>query len=448
MNAQKQQQIEQDIHKWTDLWFADDKKAGFVALANEEYKNIGFYGNNDYNRMEQLTNGIEDRYLSLNAFEVDDWGNTSKTRSTVNLKQIRTIGIDIDQYNHGLTIPEAMEEINKLIRNDEIPVPNLVLKSNGIQLFYSIKGGLSPYRSGASAYITKQLIKKMQHIGADGNAKDVARLMRVPNSINSRNGATVHAEVWNNYSFTLWDLRRYVPKYEPKEINNKNIVIPINSATDYMNKTNRARIHDFDKLMKLREYDLTGRRNATLYNYAFHLALIEKDLRKVMSKTESAFAKVKTTDPKAKPFDETEIYNTSKSAYDDADKFIKWYQERNFELTYEKNDGVIKPKKTTTLIDELEVTRGEQQHLKTLVTDEMALLNKRKREKNRITKKRREQGIRPMNEYQDERKLKQKDRINQLEYLIHKYPNYTQQQYADLINVSRRTISNWMKSLR
>src|SRR5699024_11949693 len=104
--------------------------------------------------------------------------------------------------------------------------PYTTLFRSGIQLFYSIDRGASPDISWLVGYITEQLISKLEHIGADGNAKDLSRVMRVPNSVNERNNSTVKPEIWNDAAYTLQELQTYCRPIEQfgsrkKKRNNK-----------------------------------------------------------------------------------------------------------------------------------------------------------------------------------------------------------------------------------
>src|SRR5690606_30082044 len=135
----------------------------------------------DVEKLKRLTEGKKDLYISVNSFkglpEVE-----KPTRRLENLKQIRNIAIDIDQYNKGISISEAIDELNSLIIREIIPEPNLVLTSRGIQLFYNIENGASPNERLAwwVTYINEQLVSKLKHIGADPKVKDLSRVMRLP----------------------------------------------------------------------------------------------------------------------------------------------------------------------------------------------------------------------------------------------------------------------------
>ncbi|ENH95669.1 replication protein [Gracilibacillus halophilus YIM-C55.5] len=131
----------QQINDWVDLWFNPHKQAGYVAVTHDFRKHL-FFGSNDVSKVINFTKGKKKQFISVNAFDVN-WKEKEFSRETIKLKQIRNIAIDIDQYKVGLTIDEALDEIQVLILDKKIPEPNLILTSRGIQIFYSIDRGAS-----------------------------------------------------------------------------------------------------------------------------------------------------------------------------------------------------------------------------------------------------------------------------------------------------------------
>lgn len=248
--------------------FQNIKKAGYVSIT--DFKKQLFYGSNDILKIITATAGKKTQFISINAFDVD-WKNRIYSRKSDRLKQIRNIAVDIDQYKLGLTINQALDEIQALIIADIIPEPNLILTSRGIQLFYSISHGASPDMAWLASYITKQLISKLQHIGADHSAKDISRVMRVPNSINERNNAIVKPEIWNEKAYELDELRSFCKPLEDFETRQrkqqKTRYLPINEKIAQIYRTNYARLKDFDRLIELRKGDFTGMRNVFLYMF-------------------------------------------------------------------------------------------------------------------------------------------------------------------------------------
>lgn len=95
MNTVLAKAKKEQLNDWTDLWFSEHKKAGFVAVKN--LKKQYFYGNKDINPIIKATENKKKRYISINAFDVD-WETKKLFRGMGSLKQIRNIAIDIDQY--------------------------------------------------------------------------------------------------------------------------------------------------------------------------------------------------------------------------------------------------------------------------------------------------------------------------------------------------------------
>ncbi|ENH95668.1 replication protein [Gracilibacillus halophilus YIM-C55.5] len=112
-------------------------------------------------------------------------------------------------------------------------------------------------------YITEQIISKLNHIGADSNAKDMSRVMRVPNSINERNNTLVKPYIWNDEAYTLQELQSYCKPLENfgTRKKTKTKIIPINAKVSLFYKTNYARLTDLRKLYELRQGDFTSMRN-------------------------------------------------------------------------------------------------------------------------------------------------------------------------------------------
>src|SRR5699024_10386752 len=347
------------LTNWFDLWFDDYKRTGYVAVT--DFKMQHFYGANDIERLIGATAGKKEQYISINAFDVD-WKNGIYSREAEYLKQIRNIAIDIDQYNLGLTIDETIDEIHSLVVTNRIPEPNLVLTSRGVQLFYSIDRGASPKMAWLVSYITEQLISKLRHVGADSNAKDMSRVMRVPNSINERNNALVTPTIWNDTKYSLQELQSYcrpLEEYETRKRKQGNIIyLPTNEKLQQIYKTNYARLRDFNRLIESRQGDFTGMRNVFLYMYSYHQALVLNTQKDVIASVRNTFQNVYSkTD---KPMSNREFETTVKSAYKDAREFFNHFKDNGYNVIYKTNDGIKKPYKTSNVIKKLNITEDEQ----------------------------------------------------------------------------------------
>lgn len=440
------QQVEQPkLKHWTDLWFNEHKRAGYVAITN--FKKQFFYGANDVTKVINATAGKKQQYISINAFDVD-FNNKVFSRETAKLKQIRNIAIDIDQYKLGLTVDEAIDEINALILDNKIPEPNLVLISRGIQLFYTIDRGASPNLAWLVGYITEQLISKLQHVGADSNAKDMSRVMRVPNSINERNNSVVKPYIWNDEAYTLQELQAYCRPLEKfasrKKTKNKIIRLPSNLALEQFYKTNYARRNDLLKLFELRNGDFTGCRDVFIYMLAYHQSLILDSQEDVFRSVKSDIKGIYTRDPKAKKDKLTDswIRKTVRSAYKDAEGFFNHFKDNGYRIVYKTADGIIKPYKTENVIKKLNITEEEQRAMSTLRNAEIA----KEQHAEYMRNKRRSEGVRPRKEYENERKQRKEILMQQIKAL--KEQGLKQKEIAEIVGVSQPRVSKILKEIK
>jgi len=440
--VQPLEQINDDvkIKHWSDLWFRPDKKAGYVSITDLHTQK--FYGLNDKNKVPSLTKGKKQQYISLNAFDVD-FNTKEFSRKAQDLKQIRLIGIDIDQYKFDLTIPDTLDILFDMVKEGEIPKPNLVITSRGVQIFYDILNGASPKMAWLTGYITEQFIAKLKTVGADGNAKDLSRVMRVPESINQRNGATVTPQIWREDPYTLKELQSYckpLTKFSNSYKKKSNKVVVIDKALLVFYRVNYARLSDFERLITLRNGEFTHKRNVLLYMYSFHQALVhdsEKDTLDFMNKR---FQKVYSRADKE--LSDNEFERTVKSAYKDSKTFFEHYTGNGFRMSYELADGIIKPYKTSTIIDKLDITEDEQRELKTLVSP----LVRAEHDRERKTAENRAKGIKPMNEYNEQRKTAQAEQAERIARLMDENPDMTQKELGNALGVSRMTVSRLKKA--
>lgn len=445
MQAVNSQQQTKRLKEWYDLWFDEHKRAGYVAVT--DFKKQYFYGSNDVERLINATIGKERQFISINAFDVD-WENKVFSRETARLKQIRNIAIDLDQYKLGLTVDEVIDELKALILDDEIPEPNLVLISRGIQLFYTIDKGASPSLAWLAGYITEQFISKLQHIGADSNAKDMSRVMRVPNSINERNNSVVKPYIWNDEAYTLQKLQAYcrpLDKFSSREGTKKKIArLPSNLALEQYYKTNYARRNDLLKLFELRNGDFTGCRDFFIYILSYHQSLILDSEEDVFHAVKNDIKGIYTRDPKAKKDKVTDswIRKTVRSAYKDAEGFFNHFKANGYRVVYQTADGVIKPYKTDNIIKMLNITEEEQRALSTLRSARIAKEQHAKYMRN----KRRSEGVRPRQEYENERKQRKEMLMKQIKKL--REQGLKQKEIAEIVGISQPRVSKILKELK
>lgn len=434
--ANEKQAGRERLDHWSDLWFSEQKKAGYVAIGS--VSRPSYYGYNDKARIPLVTAGKEQCFITLNAFGAD-FQKGLFSRRAEHLKQIRNIGIDLDQYKLGITVEQAIDTLQVLILEEKIPEPNLVLTSRGVQVFYSISGGASPKMEWLASYITEQFIEKLQGLGADYNAKDMSRFMRVPFSVNERNGATVEAEIWHPEAYTLQELQAYcrpLQRYKQGKDQKGRIIqlAEVDSKLLLFYRTNYARLRDFRKLIELREGDFTGHRNVFLYVYAYHQSLVSNTLEAVKIAVKSDLAGMYSrTD---KPMTKKEMDKTISSAYHDCEKFFKAYRANGNRMIYSRNDGIIKPYTTGNLIKKLEITESEQYLMSSIRNADIA----KKQHADYMLEKRRAEGVGSMTEYNKTRSNQKAVRMAKIAELMALNPSITNQELAEALNVSISTV--------
>ena len=446
--AAKLQQREQ-IRTWEDVFFSEQRDVGFMAVLDLEKPNqphTRFFKRKDLEQLIADTTGQKDRYISLNAFN-------RFSRKSEHVTQLRTIGVDIDQYKKGLTPNDVKQRLYYLVSEGKMPMPNLILTSRGVQLFYSIDDGASVKMQWLTTYITRRITGLLEDHGADYNAIDPSRVLRVPYSINSRNNSLVTPEILYNQAYTLDELRAYFPEvkrytYKPKADKKKNVV-PFRrlSATNNYAVVNVNRVADIEKLIEIRNGNMTSCRNVALYVYCFHASQF-MSYEALLLKAKRLFADVYTTDA-AQPrvLNEREIERTAKSAFDDGMAFKSYIAANGYKIRFMPNDGIIKPMNTANLIEKLGVTVIEQEQLRSIVNTEISYSRKKERMRVYMDKKRRADGIQTKAEYNEQRAIGKAAKMQKMAELKANNPSITSKELAEMLGTSTKTISRYLKEL-
>ncbi|MGD6879928.1 AsnC family protein [Bacillus infantis] len=420
------------IDEWHESYLSDSKITGFICTFQLAYKQHRFYGLNDLKQFLAAADKQEkDVYLSLNAFEYG-------SRTTQALKQIRNIGVDIDCYKLNITVPRALEEVKKLILKGSMPNPNLVIFSGrGIQLIFSISGGASPKMAFLSQYITTQFISELKHIGADTSATDVTRVFRLPYSINSKSGKQVNVELWRTLEYSLLELYSFCTPLEQRRKPSKKrkgilAALPSKKGLKDLYSLNTARKNDLELLVSLRNGEIE-KRNVLTYIYSYTVALILKNKEATIE-----FAR-QLNDRFNEPEKAREVTRTAGNAYDDALTFFEEFKKRDFRMWYQNMDGIIRPMKSGTIIDELDITPEEMQQLSTVI-------DKVEKQARDTKRKRKARGSVTRAEYNKEQQ--EKTDANVLAVVDLREKGYKQKQIAELLGLSKGRVSQLVKQIK
>ena len=213
--------------------------------------------------------GRADYYITPNSYYIAQ-------RASGNIRHLRALYSDLDLVDYGKM--EAVYEVAVMVGEGEIPEPTMITDSGrGLHLYWRINhapmGALWTWQQ-----LQDYLYRKLRHLGADAGATDSARLLRVPGTINSRNGALCKPVVITNKIYSMYDLRdKYLPQPKPKAKPRRKaggkVAHIFNPYT-----LHRARLNDLLTLCKLRNYEVTGHRNNILHLYAYWQGITMRDM--------------------------------------------------------------------------------------------------------------------------------------------------------------------------
>ena len=340
-----------------------DQLEGYIQLMQLNNGKVNIY-NADHNNIESIAytqQKKEDVFITPNTFYIPK-------RSSENIRQYRTLFIDIDLKKYSKA--EAVYQISILADKEIIPLPTMVIDSGrGIHCYWRIKN------APKQAFYTWQeledyLYYNLKYLGADLSATDCGRLLRLPDTINSRNNSECKIILINNNIYSMYDLREKYLNYKNKskqQQGNKqqdqdkqnNIKHIFNSYTLHF-----SRIEDIKTLCKLRNYEVTGYRNKLLYCYTYWNGIYIRDLEQledVATDFNNSFSE---------PLKVSEVKSVVKSTKKAISKFIEYEQG----LRSDENKKASKPKhygywhKNTTLIEMLDITEEEQRQLRTIIS--------------------------------------------------------------------------------
>ena len=315
-------------------------------------------------------------YISLNTFY--------KTYRRIEyLKELKALFIDLDTYKTCFTKEQILMNLNENYFGKNIPIPNFIIDSGrGLYLIWLIKKVPSmalPLWKAAEDYFYKTL----KEFGADRQALDATRILRIPGSINPKTHTEV--KIIDNYDY-LYELREIQNEYMPELSENtskrrgrpKKVVFIHRERSLY-----HARIKDIIKLCELRVYDMKGHRELILFLYRYYLCYFTEDVEKSLNDTLELNGMFK------QPLSENEVIRATKSAE-------KVYKDQNKDYKY----------KNETLINLLEISDEEQKEMITIIDDEEYKRRKRLRDREYQKKKYNES-------LKIEGKLTEKEKISQ-----------------------------------
>ena len=352
--------------------------------------------------------GIDDLSINLNDKDVYISQNTfnNRSRRLTHLKELKALYIDIDCYKVNL----SKEAVKYFMENDlygQIPVPNMLIDS-GRGLYYIIFLENTKVEDLPKwQLVERYLYEKLKNLGADNKALDATRVLRVVGSTNSKNNELVKVIDAYDYQYTLDEIiENYIPevnedrkeKQKPKGVRKKGRKKKFVSLFNLYNLY-YTRFKDIKKLVEIRNYEMTGYREITLFLIRYFLNVYHGDDDLVMEEV------LEINNSFTEPLEINEVFNATRSGAIGATERVYKYS----------NDKLIKL---------LNITPSEQKEMATIIGKSEKYY---RNNKNRREQRRNEEGL--TNKEAD--KLKNEERILEL-----KRKKYTLKQISKELNLS------------
>ena len=367
---------------------------GFITIAKNQktWKQQYF---NDINKINIRLN-TKDTYVSQNSFK-------NQSRRLINLNRLHSIYIDIDCYRKNLTKEAVIYFLEEMY--GEIPRPNFLIDS-GRGIYYVILINEDKKKLPEWQTIEKFLYNKMEWLGADAKCLDATRVLRVIDSINSRNNNKVKVLDYYEYDYSIDEiLENYIPEIRKyKKSKKKKKGRPKKFVSLYnLYHLYASRIADIEKLCELRNYNMTGYRETTLFLYRYFGNIYHDN------EEDALYNALELNKMFTEPLNEDELIKDTESA-------SRYYKDIKYKYSNAK------------LISILDITEEEQKKLSTIISTK---------------EKYRRNNLRRYNERRDEegKTLKERevaDRLDKIREL--KQKKFTNKEIAEKLGITISTV--------
>ncbi|MDU3338204.1 DNA-binding response regulator [Paraclostridium bifermentans] len=383
--------------------------SGYITVAskNPNYSQWHYKKDELLDKTEEIVNGIND-YISQNTFY-------KPQRRIENIKELRAVYIDIDCYNSKYTKDAVQYFLEHDLYGYKIPRPNYLIDS-GRGLYYIVL--IKPVPSMALPLwyaVQRYLFNTLKEFGADANALDPTRVLRIVGTMNSKSGTSVKVLDEYDYEYSLREIQsEYLPEINPNKKKSKGRPKKmINLFTEY--SLYYARLMDISKICELRNYDVEGHREVILFLYRYYSACFTEDAEEALRRA------LELNSMFTKPLPNNEVIRDTKSA-------TKAYENKLYKYT------------NTKLIQILDITLDEQQYLRTIISGKEKYRRSAEEQKEKKkAKRRKENGL-------TKREQNRIDNINLVKELYDK--GHKQVQIVKELGLSKGRVSQIIKELK
>ena len=355
---------------------------GYIQVIQLKNKKIIYLKNH---KGKEIINDIKDYKDAIDTFISINPSFNGKREGDC-IRQLRALYIDLDYKK--FTLNDIIQDVWSLAIQGEIPTPSMLVSSGrGAHIYWRIED--APSQALATwQELEDFLYSKLKHLGADKKATDATRVLRLPDTINSRNNTKCEVVfIDNEIIHSMYELREKYLKWKPKVF--KEIKVKeekkefkvLQFFTSYSLHITRA--EDILTLCEARKFNVTGYRNKILHMYAYWIGVTIRDdekLKQLVNKLNNKFTK---------PLKQSEVNAILRCVPKAIDKFIAYEQGLRDGKVKRVSKGMRDKGgywyKNETIIEMLDITIEEQRLLKTIISTQVKY--ERRRVKDNETKK-------------------------------------------------------------
>lgn len=402
--------------------------------------------------------------LGLVDYSRDTWISQAEfvvpNRRVVNLARVGLLFVDLDTYKSELMAHRSTDEQIRTLHfwcaDHGIPLPSLVVFSGrGLQAKWLLSGALPRAALPRWNACQKALVEALEPLGADRQARDASRVLRLVKSVHSVSGERVHVvDVQGSMSSPVsYDFEQLAEQLLPftrselqllrtdravqKAARETRLKLAADNpkADKFKGYNGRslawARLEDLRTLGQLRGGWSVGESSmrTTALHWQMNFLCLSGAVHPAIFHHE-AHELSKQLDPSWKfAADELGTLRNKAKAYAEG---------QSIEFGGRKWPTLYTPK-NQTLIDIFDITDEEQRQLRTIITPDLA----RERNTERERAKRRAAGVKERSEYDQERKQKAAERASEIREL--KGKGLSASAIAKQLGVTSRTVFNALK---
>lgn len=287
---------------FTNLHHIHNDSTGIICVSQVvEGKWTNRYHN--YKSLSKVIHELDnynDLFFSQNTFK-------KFKKSNEYLFELKACYIDLDYYKMNLTKEQTLFGVEQLVSEHRIPIPSMIIDSgHGLYLIWRIK------RIPAMAVklwrvMEEYLYYELKDLGADKTCLEPTRVFRIVDSINCKYPKKQKVQVLSTYpiEYDLHDLQERYLKFKKPYSRKKRTGKLIRVRNIYTLYCNRR--EDILSLCKMRNFEMTGMREITLFLYRYYGCLQYTD--------DTAIEMVKTLNSQfTKPCKESTVLRATKSA--------------------------------------------------------------------------------------------------------------------------------------